>query len=297
MPNVMLQRRHTEVFFLFPEFIDGHRQASAPYIRNMEFPHEECQPKFVDDVVNMFKFFSYERHVDKYYDKKNIDGMIYPYKELSYPKVVDQVYTSLRDFDVLNWREALGEDETNIVWHDMQIQNDTFAKVYERAQIDTPELLVHATLFSVEDAIESDGKIIVFKKGNKNCSLSYYTTRRDLHAWLSENRIPQRRYKYDKKHGEYGNNNNWHLPDGTPAAMLKCGPEHAQEVLCKAIGDTSKDDNLWYYDEEIQEILYCEYQNESPQNEYHCYHISPGDKGYDKVNVKLLHIVQDNIPY
>lgn len=297
MPDIILQRQLTEVFFLFPEFIDEHHQASAPYVRNMTFPNEECQPEFVDNVVNMLKFFSYERHVDKYYDKKNVDGIIYPYEELSYPNVIEQIYTSLRDFDILDWREALGEDETNIVWHDVQIQNDTFAKVYERSQIETPELLVHATLFSVADAIENDGGTIVFKKENIDCSLSYQTTLRDLHIWLSENRIPQRRYKYDKKHGEYGNNNGWRLPDGTPAAVLECGPTHAQEILCKTIGDISIDNNLWYYDEEYHEILYCECQNESPQNEYHCYHISPGEKGYDKVNVELLHLVQDNIPY
>ena len=297
MPDIVLQKQLTEVFFLFPEFIDEHRQASAPYIRNMGFPKDECQPKCVNNIVNMLEFFSYEQHVNKYYDKKNLDGLIYPYEELSYPNVVDQVYTSLRDFDVLDWREILGEGETNIVWHDVLIQNDTCAKVYERAQIDTPELLVHATLFSVEDAIENDGRMMVFKKDNMDCSFSYHTTRRDLHAWLSKNRIPQRRYKYDKKHGEYGNNNDWRLPDGSLAAVLKCGSEHAQKLLCLAIGDRSIDNNLWYFDEEFQDILYCEYQNESPQNEYHCYHISPGDKGFDKVDVGLLCLVQDNVPY
>lgn len=300
MPDIVLQKQLTEVFFLFPEFIDEHRQASAPYVRNMEFPHDEHQPEFVSNVVNMLEFFSYEHNLGRYYDKCNLDGMLYPYNEMSYPDVDSQVRSTLRDYDVLNWRDAFDVNETNIVWHDVQIHNDTCAKVYERAHIDTQELLVHATLFSIDGAIETDGDEIVFKKESKDCVLSYQTTLRGLHSWLSEYRIPQRRYTYSEKHGENSKNgriNRWHLSDGTPAAVLKCDSRHAQEVLCKAIGDKSINNNLWYYDDEIQEILYCEYQNESPQNEYHCYHISPRDKGYDKVNVELLRFVQDNIPY
>ena len=292
MPDIVLQNKLTELFFLFPEYIDANHSASAPYIHDMTYQFDTVQPSFVDNVVKMLTFFSYERNITKYYDKKNLDGMLYPYQELEYPFVDTQVRTALRDLDVVDWRVELGEDDMMIEWHGSQITNDTCAKVYERANTDTPELKVHATLFSVEGAIENDGDTFVFRKGNVDCSLSYQTTLKDLHAWLSENRIPQRNFKYSEKHGENGVGG-WQLPHGTAAAVLECSREHAQEVLCSAIGDASVDNDLWYFDVDYGKVLYFEYENEIPQNEYHGYHLSQGDKGYNKVKFDLLRLIQD----
>lgn len=296
MSDNVLQNQITELFLLFPEYIDDCHPASAKYIHNMGYPDDENPPVFVNNMVKMLEFFTYERNLFKYYDKNNLDGMLYPYQELDYPNVCNIVRTTLRDCDLINWRDELGEEKMSIEWHGLQIDNDTCSKVYERSQIDTPELLVHATLFVVEDAIESDGRRFVFKHNNIDCSLSYCTTQRDLHAWLSVNRIPQRRYRYNKKHGENGINDGTILPDGTLAAILDCSGEHAQNLLCKAIGDTSIDNNLWYYDEKFRKVLYFEYQNENPQNEYHAYHLKRGDKGYEKVNIVSLRQIQDCLP-
>lgn len=83
------------------------------------------------------------------------------------------------------------------------------------------------------------------------------------------------------------------LPYNVPAAVLECNREHAQEILCKAIGDTSLDNDLWYFDADYDKVLYFEYENQSPQNEYHGYHLSQGDKGYSKVKFDLLRLIQD----
>lgn len=296
MPDVVLQRQLTEIFFLFPEFIDAHHQSSAPYFRNMDFDYGEVYPLCINDIMDLTKFFSYERNIDMYYDKKNIDGILFPYNELCFPDIDLQVRTMLRDADMLDWRTELAENNIEIEWRGNMITNDTCALVYERSHIDKPDLLVHATLFSVEDAIESEGNKFVFKKEGLRCSLQCQTTIRDLHAWLTDNRLPQRSYKYNPKHGENGINNKTILPDGTFAAILECDGIRAQQLLYKAIGDVTIDDNLWYYDAEKKKIIYFEFQNESPQNEYHCYHISLGDKRYDKVNIELLRLIQDDIP-
>ena len=294
MPNVPIQRQLTEIFFLFPEFIDAHHQSSVPYIKNMDY--EVICPECINKFIDLVKFFSYERHVDMYYDKKNIDGMLYPYNELSIPNIDLQVRTMLRDGDILDWRTELVGHDTEIEWRGNIISNDTCALVYERSSINNPDLLVHATLFSVEDAIECEDDRIVFMKENVVCTLVCQTTNRDLHAWLSENRLPQRAYKYNSKHGENGINDKTFLPKGMPAAVLECDRARAQEMLRKAIGDRDIDNNLWYYDVEKKKIIYFEYQNENPQNEYHCYHISDGDKRYDKINIDLLRLIQDDIP-
>lgn len=296
MPDIVLQEELTEIFFLFPEYIDEHRNASAPYIHDMGYTFEEQQPRFVDYIAKMLSFFSYETYVTKYYDKKNLGGMLYPYQELDYPNVCDTMRTTLRDYDVLDWRDELGEEDTVVEWHGVQVTNDTCAKVYERSLIKSREMLVHAILFAVEDAVESDGGVFVFKQNNVDCAMPYCSKQRELHAWLSDNRIPQRKYKYNPKHGENGINDQTKLPNRIPAALLECTGEYAQKLLCKAIGDVAIDNNLWYYDTEKQKIIYFEYQNESPQHEYHAYHLSPGEKRYDKVNIDLLRQIQDDIP-
>lgn len=295
MPDSVIQKQLTEIFYLFPEYIDTDHLSSAPYINNINFDYSEACPECVKEFIHLLSFFSYERHISKYYDKMNLDGMLFPYDEF-FPDIEIQVLTALRDYDVLDWRNDFGEGNDEIEWRGNNILNDTCALVYDRSQINTPDLLIHATLFSVENAIECESKTFCFKKEGINYSLSLQTTLKDLHAWLSENRIPQRQYKYNPKHGENGINDNSHLPDGTPAALLECNGIQAQQMLCKAIGDIDIDNNLWYFDHERKKIIYFEFQNENPQNEYHCYHLSPGDKRYDKVNLNLLRQIQNDIP-
>lgn len=295
MPDSVIQKQLTEIFFLFPEYIDTNHLSSAPYINNMNFDYSEACPKCVKKFIQLLSFFSYERHISKYYDKKNLDGMLFPYDEF-FPDIELQVITALRDYDVLDWRNDLGDGNNEIEWRGNKILNDTCALVYDRSKINTPDLLIHATLFSIENAIECESKTFCFKKEDVNYSLSIQTSLIDLHAWLSENRIPQRQYKYNRKHGENGINDNSRLPDGTPAALLECDSKQAQQMLCKAIGDIDIDNNLWYFDHVRKKIIYFEFQNENPQNEYHCYHLSPGDKRYDKVNLNLLRQIQNDIP-
>lgn len=294
MPDDIVQKQCTEIYFLFPEYIDETHVASAPYIHDMSYGFEEDTPAFVTALIDTLRFITYER-VDKYYDGRNVDGMLYPYAELGYPSVEYTVRTSLRDYDVLDWREELGEDSSEIEWRNNIIVNDICSKVHERECMDKPEIKVHAALFVVEHAIEGEGDAITFNCHGRPCTLVYQTTLRGLCGWLSDNRIPARRFKYCDKHGENGRGG-WFLPDGTHTALLDSSCEHAQTILNKAIGERTVSNDLWYYDSQYGKMLYFEYQNDNPQNEYHGYHLSKGDKGYDKINTKLLCMIQDDIP-
>lgn len=294
MPDTILQEQLTEVFFLFSEYIDVHHPASVPYIREMSYS-DDGVPSFLMDLNNLLEFFKYEKRVDKYYDKNNLEGLLFPYKVLDYPEVDRVVRTTLRDYDVLNWRDELDENNDVIEWHGNQVLNDTCAKVYERTNTNSPEQLIHSTLFVFDNAIEGNGSLFVFRKENTELSLSYQSSIRALHKWLSENCIPRRKFQYSAKHGENGKGG-WFFQNGTHTALLECDCAHAQELLHKAIGDAHVNNDLWFYDSEYDKVLYFEYQNESPQKEYHGYHLKPGDPGYDKVNIDLLRQVQD-LPY
>lgn len=287
----------TEVYFLFSEYQDGSRVSPLCYLKaSEELPDEGTCPSCFSNMLRVWKFFTYDTF-RKYYDSRNVKGLLYPSEILEYPCIKDTVFAGLNRYGVLDWRKEFAEVPADIEWRGVSIRQDICAHVNKRAVISNADFQVHATIMALDDTVVTDGNSsISFSISKQPCVLYINKSIRDLHAWLSDNRIPQRHYKYSKKHGENGNNNGWCLPDGTPAAVLECGAEHAQELLCKAIGDTSIDNNLWYYDEEFQEILYCEYQNKSPQNEYHCYHISPREKGYKKVNVELLRLILDGIP-
>ena len=295
MPDAIIQILRTEVYFLFPEYIDDHQSASFPYIHHMAFGFDGEQPAFWGDVTDMLSLFKYENGVDKYYDKRNLDGMLYPYRVMDYPSVDTGIRTSLRDFDVIDWREVFGCHGETIDWRGFYIMDDTCAMVYTRSHTDTPAELIHAALYVVENAIENDGDVFVFKKENTICSLPLLRSVKELHAWFSEYRIPLRQFKYCRKHGANGQGG-WSLPDGSHTALLDCSCNHAQEVLYKAVGDPSVSQDLWYYDAEYNKVLYFEYQNKSPQNEYHGYHLGFGEKGIEKVNFELLRQIQDDIP-
>ena len=62
----------------------------------------------------------------------------------------------------------------------------------------------------------------------------------------------------------------------------------------KAVGESVEGD-LWYYDDANGCFIYFENQGDTPQHEYHAYHLKPGDKNYDKIVMEKLRKVQPHI--
>lgn len=298
MPDCVVKQYLTEVYTLFPEYQDESHEASVPYVTKLTYKfEEESYPRCFAEILSIWKFYSFDSFC-KYYDSLNLAGVLYPYETLEFPSVKELIMAKITQCGVIDWRKEFNESRIDIKWRDLDLAQDVCAHIFNRSLIDNDNLKVHATIVALDDTLVTDGDdSICFSMQCQRCSLKVQKSLKDIHAWLSENRIPQRKFKYCDKHGENGKGG-WYLSDGTHTALLDCSCKHAQEILHKAIGDNSidKDNDLWYYDAEFNKVLYFEYQNDNPQNEYHGYHINQGEKGYDKVNFSLLRQIQDDIP-
>lgn len=112
---------------------------------------------------------------------------------------------------------------------------------------------------------------------------------KELYEWFSKNRLPQRIYVYNPKHGDA-----YHkaqaLPNGKMAAQLETDEEATRCLLGKAIGiDTNS--ALWYYDHERKKFIYFENQREQ-RLAFHGYHLSPGDENYDNIDQEKLRQIE-----
>jgi hypothetical protein len=88
---------------------------------------------------------------------------------------------------------------------------------------------------------------------------------KSIHQWFEKNRLPERIFNLNPKHGENGKGN---IPG---ESILLCSKEKAQCLLHKAVGDSSNP-TLFYYDEEYGR--YMEFKNENTgNNTYHAFHI------------------------
>ena len=295
MPDSAVKQYLTEVYTLFPEYQDESRKASAPYVTQLAngFGEESCPECFVN-ILNIWKFYSFDSFC-KYYDSRNLSGMLYPYDTLDFPNVKKMVMAKISQCGVMDWRKEFEKSTGEMRWRDLDLAQDVCAHVYERSQVDNECLKVNATILALDDTVIADGdNSICVTISYQQCSLRIQKSLSDLHIWLTENRIPQRRFKYCDKHGEYGKGG-WYLPDGKHTALLDCSREHAQTILHKAIGDISMDKDLWYYDDANGCFIYFENQGDTPQHEYHAYHLKPGDKNYDKIVMEKLRKVQPHI--
>lgn len=296
MPDRPLKKYSTEVFVLFPECNDIGRTMSAPYIKGYDFHFKSYTPNGVYDILRIIEFFDYE-YIDYYYDKKNLEGLYYPdnlFEE--YPFIDTMVRASFSQFGFNDWRTCLGIDRTDVMWNGNKSENDICAKDYERNSINTDTEEVHATLLSSNEAmVLVDNSISVTNQYKISFTIDVITTISEMYDWLCVNRIPQRRFDVDDKHGENGIGAR-PIPGRGTAGKLLCYRLHAQELLERAIG-VGKESDLWYYDVDNQSIIYFENQNEKAQPAFHGYHMKPDDKGFENIDLDRLRLFQNNIPY
>ena len=120
----------------------------------------------------------------------------------------------------------------------------------------------------------------------------------ELHEWLSDNRYPARSYKFNPKHGDANHKALPHsdrLHGYLPSAQLLTDETATNNLLKKAIGETQEGD-LWFYDDTKGCFIYFENQGNTPQHEYHAYHLHYEEKNYNRIKVEKQRIVQPAIP-
>lgn len=295
MPDQVIKSYRTEVYLLFPECTDVGRAMSSPYIKGYTFDFEECSPVGLKEIMDVVDFFDYER-IDYYYDSKNLQGLYYPNDVLDeYPFVDTMVRSSITQMGMENWREAFGEKNLRANWNGNDLNNDTCIFAHSRSCINNEREEVHATILSSGDAmVLVDSSISITNAIGDIIAMDVQTSVPDMYKWLCVNRIPQRRFDVNDKHGENGVGAR-SIPHKGLAGLLLCYRTEAQELLEKAIGK-GKESDLWYYDTRKNEFIYFENQYESPQPAFHGYHVRPGEDGYDNIDMDRIKLLQQDAP-
>lgn len=313
--HVMSKR--TSIYVLFKEYHDPDvRGIPLPYIHNSEDYLIDPSAIVRDwtDLSDVLDFFSYES-MNKYYDDDNLEGFLgvaqlFPEE---YPCVVQTIMSGMQSTGLTSWKTTpatktntfhLGTvDVTNQLLGDMAQREANHLDILSRVKQDTYHHLMpkdkeyEPCVLLQKDAISApNGEIKLKVNGFFNLKLQSVDSIISLHNWMSQHRFPYRHYAYNSKHGDANNlartykNRHGHV---VQAAQLLTTTGATRSLLKKAIGYFYEGD-LWYYDDANNCYIYFENQGDTPQHEYHAYHLLPGDRNFEKIDVVKLGKVHKN---
>ena len=303
-------KKTTIIYVLFKEYTDVCKAPSMRFIHGIEYPLGDSGAlnRELESVFQVLDFFKYE-HAHIFYDEENVKGLLYQANELpeEYPSLTDVFLAQLPEHGMLSWRECPAKqddvyyfqqvDVTSHLLGDMsqrekermQTLRDIEIATEEGRMLKPEERHYEPCVLLQQNAIDTaDGKLDIKVTGGGLLSLNTVANISELHGWLSDNRYPQRQYIYNPKHGDkYHRAQMIYDSHGSrPAAQLLTDETQTQELLQKAIG-ISRESDLWFYDHKNNSYIYFENKNEE-RLAFHGYHLTSGDKNYDKIDLELL---------
>lgn len=283
----------TSLFVLFKEYSDASNAPSAGYINSSDGVYSDNFLVYFDEWIKIVDFFQYER-CDRYYDGRNIQKALYPYALLreeyeeqddEYPRCADFVYAQLARVGLVDWRdEACEQQKVSYFYYDCDVTADTLGEMVRQKNSGV------AVVFLNCDAITCSNPIEVSLSSKETVKIDHVCNISLLHKWFSENRLPQRIFDYNPKHGDKDNQAWMIAGSNRRAAQLEVSREEAQKLLNLAVG-TDIHSALWYYDDVRKKHIYFENQQET-RLAFHGYHLMPGEENYDNIDrskLLLLH--------
>lgn len=253
----------TELFILFPVYEETD---NVPfYLKKMTTPSAEEFKVYIQRMDEVLKYTLAES-VNFYHDSENVRNFLYPIDTMpnEYPKL-STILLSILSKRSQNWRDNQEANELNsISFLNHRISNDTLNELYVRKRNNFDS--VYAVLSN--DAILVSKNPIEINVDRQIVPVTILpTSGPSLILWLSENRIPQRVFNFNPKHGEYGVGAHSHQK-GQPVSILRCGREEACTLLKRAIGEDDK--HLFAYDSNNSSFV--KFFKESPL-QYHGFHL------------------------
>lgn len=288
----------TTVYLLFKEYVDASTTPTCPYIHGVDIPldDEDGLKAEIKPIIQILSFFLYE-HKTILYDPDNLNQLFYQTEVIPniYPDLKANIAAQLRKHGATYWTSnpALGN---NLHYHlyDSEVTLDMLGDMARRQsqENNTPCVLVH------EGAINTINNQIELRCSNhQTIFLQTCGTILSLHRWFSDNRIPQRQYHFNVKHGDANNPSQFYTDKNgvyRKAAQLKTNTEATKELLKLAIG-SDIDSALWYYDVENASFIYFENEGNTPQFGFHAYHLNKGDENFNNIDIEKLCQVQNGI--
>lgn len=276
----------TSLFLLFKEYADVSKETSATYMEATPLVSSDEALIYFDRWIKVVKFFSYER-CNRYYDSKNIENTLYPYKLLEkeyseqadeYPTTASYLAAQFASLGLMDWRDETDEQpQESYFYYECDVTADTLGEMARHKNQSKNVVLLNCS------AVTSANPIELSSSSKETIFLEYVKDIPALYDWFCKNRLPQRIFDYNPKHGDE-NNLAWMIP-GTNrrAAQLEVSKAEAQRLLELAVGsDTTS--ALWYYDAQRKKYIYFENQQEK-RLAFHGYHLQPGEENYDNIDM------------
>jgi len=268
--------KQLNIFLLLPEanpidefFHDAYRFLEEVALREM-FHSMNSSMEWVFREKNAFLF----------YDGQNISGFLENFQPFS-----DEYLTNptevMRDLlsNADNWRDNPAPDVycSNFILHGQKlhaITDHTLSEIAERkSQTRTEGFLLFN--FYAATFIHEEISIIKYLADEHLAlllpSVSYANEEKQIYQWLLKNRL-LRNFNLNPKHGENGKGGH-QKSRGNNVSLLHCSKERAQKLLYAAIGDHRKTKDLFNFDAAVQKFIVFKYEGDTPQNQYHGFHL------------------------
>lgn len=229
--------------------------------------------------LNSHKKSIFHEKYDGYYDQNSLIALSNQIKILedSYPQPTLRTLRLIFE-DFFDWREnAVQTNENKYSVFSTQIENHTFCEIAERKQNNTEQLFFMMN----HQAITFQNQINI-KINNKDNHFEIVQNEVELTNWFSKNRIPKRNFQSIPKH----NIQKPIIRNGKLISPLYGNSENANEILKSAIGINTKE--LFGYDKANKMVIVFKHENDTPQNQYHGYHVEINSNEIPKeIKIKL----------
>lgn len=268
---------HSELFIVFPSYMEV--EEKPHYINSVDVMSIEDISKIVGCLDELIHFFQNENY-DGYYDGKNVQAFLYPLEiaEDCYPNMKTRFRVIMGKWGE-NWQhDRKQSDKEKYFYYHTEIKDDTLCELTKRIKDSADEstfLLINQEAFSCsENRINTKCFDDDFYIEVRNAEI------RPIAEWFEINRIPQRTFHLNPKHGELGKGA--HASNkGEKVSVLMCSRGHANILLKKAIGEDLK--TLYFYDANCKQ--YIEFKRER-ENVYHAFHLDEEDEKRIPYNIK-----------
>lgn len=270
--------KKTLIFVLLPEYVDAtHGNTSVALSANTNVPMDvDAYKAILAKVKSILAFFGYER-IYPIYNVDNLKSFVWPLKTVEdiYP---DGKLFLQNQFKNIGWTTADDvscRQPVQCMLYGSDVSNESIGDIVSRQKFGNAVVVLNIdTLSSKVSPLP-----VTEKFTGKPIEVVTVDDIKKLYDWLSVNRIPQREYCYNEKHGDKDHS-------AATGSQLLTNEEETKSLLNAAVGDT-KEGSLWLFDKANNAFIYFENQREL-RLAFHGYHVHEGDENFENINLEKL---------
>ena len=242
---------------------------------------------FLEALKSLLEMIGCEKDACLYYSSKEIiaflEGIEEESKELYLIDPASTIDEYLQNANAVNWRENPLQKKA-IQYFLLDFDSCQLIELFDHSMNEGLEKklsdLKHRVLFINHHAIKIKTEFVtLIKKERKPVAvpifknLSISNNNSQLEKWTLQKRI-KRIFNLNPKHGENGKSAHT-FNKGDEVSLLECSKANAQTLLESAIGDVRIDSKrLFNYDLDKAKYIVFYFEGESPQNQYHGFHLT-----------------------